>query len=223
MARDYEQQHIRYERGCIIDYGYIAFTTTGLTVELTTPLSRIEYYHLQVIQTTPVLEKLFINETVAANGYIDCSSLSSVTITRELDHVLLGGVGSTDYITSNMYVEVPIGCCPYAGTLVEAWFYNHVLGGGAPTINIGKVPTNGAGTADPNYFLTDTEDVSCPASSVGIAITTFAAADVAEDDLLTFGTTSGASSDPSGGWMQAKVLPTPASGLKIYYELVGRD
>jgi len=223
MARDYEQQHIRYERGVCIDEGYLAFTTTGLTVELYTPLSKVWRYDFQIIQTTVLQEKLYINETVTANGYIDSRALASVTVTRELDHILLSGVASTDYIATNNYVEAPIGVCPYAGTLVEAWYYNLTKNGGTPLINIGHVPTNGTGTADPDYFLANAKAEAAPASSVGKAITSFTLATVGLDDLITFSTTGGTTTDPAGGWCQVKILPDPTSGLKIHYKLEGLD
>jgi len=222
MTRDYENQKHLQGHGFMLDEGYVAFTTTGTTVEIYTTLTQIWGVQLVACQAfTNTYEELYIDETVTV-GKISVSG-GSVTLTRAGIPLYFAGVGSTDYISSNNYVEVPIGVCPVAGTLIEAWYYNLTKNGGTPLINIGHVPTNGTGTADPDEFLANAKAEAAPANSVGKAITDFTATAVGADDLITFSTTGGSSTDPAGGWCQVKITPTLTSGLKVWYRFIGID
>jgi len=234
MARDYDKQRLNWVpqgvQGLGIDWGMVAFSTTDAEVEIYTHFSKVYGGWFTPIyaasDTDPVAlsnEHFWLDESHGSvDGGINVSG-GAVTLRRAAEPIYLMGVASTDYITSNNYTEVPIGVCEVAGTLNEAWYYNDVKNGGTPLINIGKVPSNGTGTADADYFLADAKSEAAPANSTGKSITDFTATDVAADDLITFSTTGGTTSDPQGGWCQVKITPTLTSGLKVAYVLFGLD
>lgn len=229
MGRDYEAQHLFSENGYTIDTGYVAFSTTGAEVEIYTPLSKIYFVEFTPVyaagDTDPTAgtnEHLWLDESVSSvDGAITVSS-GSVSLRRAAEPFYLAGVGPTDYITGNEYVEVPIGVAPVAGTLNQAWFYNLTKASGSPTIRIGQVLTSGTGTSTPEKFLDDTAAVAAPTSSEGKTFTSFTATVVTALDLITFGT-NGSSGDPAGGWCQVKITPTLTSGLAVQYQLIGID
>ena len=223
MARNRDKQFIGNHVGfnMMEDCGIVTFTTTGTTVTISTHLRAIKWAEFTPVTLTDhVVERFYIGDP--AHGGFHYTNVGDLTITRVCDPLLFSGVASADYITANDYVEVQIGICPVAGTLMEAWYYNDVKNGGTPLINLGHVPTNGAGTADPDEFLADAKAEAAPASSVGKAFNDFTATAVGADDLLTFSTTGGTDSDPQGGFCQMKIRPTPTSGLVLMYRLIGK-
>ena len=213
MAFDWSTQ-FRTKSSCRWhEHGEIAFTTTGTTVEVTTKLTKVYAAIITPKATMGGIGEVFFCDRTVTSG--------AVTITRECLPIYLGAVAGADYLTSYNYVEVPIGVAELAGTLQAAWYYNDVKNGGTPLINIGKVPTNGTGTADPDYFLADAKAEAAPANSVGKKITDFTLATVTAGDLITFSTTGGTTSDPEGGFCQVKYTPTPTSALTVNYLFLG--
>ncbi len=229
MARDYDKQRLFTENGYTIDCGTVSFTTTGAEVEITTPLSKIYFVEFAPVyaadNTDPTAgtnEHLWLDEAIRSVDGITAVSSHAVSLRRAAEPFYLSGVASTDYITANQYVEVPIGVAPVAGTLNQAWYYNDIKAAGSPLINIGHVPSSGTGTADPDEFLADAKTEAAPASSVGKTVTSFTATAVGALDLITF-SSSGASGDPQGGWCQVKITPTLTSGLTVQYMFIGID
>lgn len=200
-------------RGLLSEYGEISFSTEDLTVEVATGLAKVISVFITPKVTMGINTEQFFCDLTITDG--------AVTVTREIQPIYISGVASTDYITSNNYVEAPIGTCPVAGTLVQAVYYNDIIAGGSPLIEIGKIATNGTGAADIDFFHEDGLSIACPASSVGKVITAFSSDVVAADDMITFGTTGGTTTDPQGGFLQVKITPTVISALTFTYIFMG--
>ncbi len=231
MARNNDKQHMFWQNGWGFDCGYIAFTTTSGTVEISTSLSKIYSATFTLVAaaagTDPISgheEHLWMDETPnSGDGSIDVSG-GAITLARAATPILLQSEGEAEYVTANDYVELPIGVCPVAGTLNAAWVYNDVIPTtGTIYMNIGKVETGGAGAIDIDYFLANAQANVPPASSTGEKITTFAATDVAAEDLLTYSTNDATGAAGEGCFVQVQITPTLASGLAVFYELKGID
>lgn len=101
MARDYNKQVTYLGDGYFEDVGYVAFTTTGLTVEIYTPLSRARLASVTPVSAMTTPEFFYLNETVGTiDGMIDCSALDSLTLTRYTIPISMDGYGDADCITS---------------------------------------------------------------------------------------------------------------------------
>lgn len=199
--------------GIMIEYGEVSFATTALTVEVTTYIGRLLCAVLTPKATTGGIgERLFCDRTITAGA---------VTVTREMDQIILGSALDSDTVVSNDYVDAAIGVCEVAGTLKEVWFYNTVQSGGTPLINLGHIATNGTGAADVDEFMADALAVATPGDAAGKTITTFTADAVGADDLITVQTTGGTTSDPTGAFVQVKIDPTPTSALTFNYIFYG--
>lgn len=233
MARDYENQREWQYNGFLVDQGYVAFTTTSLTVDVYTTCGVATQILAWPVGTLTTPERVYHSHNDGSSitridGQFNISSY--FRLTREVDPIVIENTVQGP-VSSNNLLEAPIGCCPVAGTLTGLYWYSGVIAGGSPLMEVGKVPSYGAGTADQDFFVDSADDATNshvpPASSVGKSIIALTASGtyahgntaVAAGDLITISTTGAGASDPSGTYLRAEVTPTVKSGLYVYYQV----
>lgn len=217
------QKQISLTHGGIMVYGKAAFSTTDLTVDVHIPLARAAQVIITPAQEPTAYERFYYSTSVAANGGID------LTIGRKVQNkTLQNGVVGAPYISSFNWSQMPVGYCPFDGTIHRVTVANITKGGGTPVFQLGNVISDG--TIDVDDFMTGAGGTTVAMPSAGEYATvlgTSAAFDgtagiaVAAGDLIIFSTNGGTTSNPAGLMCQVEISPTPTSALEMYYQVIG--
>jgi len=204
--------------GLNIQYGEANFATTGLTVEVTTKLSRIFAAKITPKVTSGGVPENLFCDRVITNG--------SVTVTRETKpYILKGAADDAVHVSSYNWVNVPLGNVPYAGNITRLTVFAKTKAGGSPIMLLGNIIAGG--TLDNDDHIAAATAIAMPASLNYSNVTSdasFAGAAgraVAAGDLLIFNTSGGTTSAPSGLSVEAEILPTPTSDLTFSYVFLG--
>jgi len=114
-----------------IENGEYSFTTTSLTVEVPTKLTKCVSQ-----QVTPQVTSGDVTEILRCDKTI---TSGHITVTREAKPLTLQtSPEDAAWITGNDWVGVPVGRSPVAGTIVGFRVQNMTLPGGSPVIALGK-------------------------------------------------------------------------------------
>jgi hypothetical protein len=224
MARDNETQHLKYHNGYAIDYGMVEFTTTGTTVEIYTPLSKIFEWSFFPAQNPTGNERFYLNETVTGVGptYANCGfiavpSTHAVTLTRVPEYVEYTHTLSADEFSSNDLVQGVLFSTPRALTLSQVvWVNSAVAWGGSPVLCLGS-----SEDGDPDDFVNDRPITAT--AYITTAISTFVSKAVAAGTDVRYISTGGTTSDPIGACLTVQAYVALTSGLKMCYQFKGLD
>ena len=221
MARDYEKQHLFQENGYAVDCGYIPFVTTGATLEVYTPLSKIYFAEYMFVCSTADInpapgESLYIADTVGATDGAITVSGNKVTIGRTgADFVVSTKFGIDDFTSNDDLIECVLFTAPFDLTLVEAEWSNSVgVFTGSPLLNVGTT------TTDPDEFI-DAQAITVT-TLVTTTITTFAATAISDGDIIRCLTTGGTGA-PFHANLTLKMTRALSSATKVFYKFIGID
>ncbi len=220
MARDCYKQHIFYENGFVIDCGYVPFVTTGATLDITTPLSKI--YRAQFMQVCGtadinpgVGESFYIADTVnAVDGAIIVSG-GVVTIGRTGETFAWSDTfGIDDFASNNDLIERSCFTAPFdmVISLVE-WTNSVGVFTLSPLLQLGTTST------DPDEIV---NDGAITVTTLVTTTFTIASGVVSDGDKISVLTTGGTGA-PFGASLSILAARTLSSATGVLYKFVGID
>ncbi len=221
MARNYEQQHLFSENGYIIDCGYSAFATTGATLDITTPLSKIYWAEFMTVCSTADTdpstgESFYIADTVnSVDGAIHVSG-GVVTIGRTGETFFWSdSFGIDDYTANDDLIERSLFTAPFDMVVSQVQWTNAIgVFTGTPLLAVGTT------TTDPDEMVN-----SQAITKTTLVTTTFTIASgvVSDGDKIIALTTGGTGTGPYGASLSILAARTLSSATKIMYKFVGID
>lgn len=212
------QNHLFPARGgFFIDTGYVAFTTTGTTVDIYTSLSEVWGVISLIPATVPTgNERFYIDETVSIlTGKMTVPAGGALTLTRVPEYVEFTHSFTDEDFSGNDLEETVLFCSVRALTLSSVKWTN------GP--NAWDNAILGLGTADGtpvNYMALSAVTGTAYATTT---MTTFADDAVAAGAEVAAYTTTGDTGDPYGSNITVQAYVALTSGLGIFYTLFGID
>jgi len=204
------------------NHGKYSFSGTDTTVEVPVRLTRIFAAHLVPLSATSGVTEVLYTDMTVTNG--------AVTVTRYTEPIILSTVGDDAvHVSTNDWVDVPIGRVPVAGTISRLTVYNKTScsTGANGYIKLGNVISDGTKDVDDHMTGAGTTKEAFPAdgeyktiASTSDAFDGAAGTAVAAGDLLILGSVSGATT-PSGLMAEVEITPTPTSGLEFAFMFIG--
>lgn len=136
MVWDASTQFIWCMNGGRVEHGKVAFATTGLSVEVTTRLTKIFSAQVTTITDVGTLVETYFCDKVVTGG--------AVTLERKLEAFTLEGYADDAvHLSTYAWASVPIGYSPVAGAINGLRFYQlGQSGDGAGVMLLGKVNNN---------------------------------------------------------------------------------
>jgi hypothetical protein len=221
MARNYTTQHLFYENGYAIDCGYVAFSTTGATVEIYTPLSKIYTHSFGIVASSAGTcpsndsEILWLDEVPGGDGAVAVSA-GSVTLARKGREVIMAFALDNGQIASYNYSETGLFVAPEALTLEKAIFLLGTAFGGVSTAATLQIGTQDGSPANNLAAGTITNT-----ANTATTFTSFDSTAIAAGAAIAMTTTGGTTSGPGDCSLTLVMRKAVASGLKVFYRFVG--
>ena len=221
MARDYEKQHEFQINGAALDIGYAAFTTTGATVNIQTPLSQIYGATFTKLcstdDTNPAPgEELYIADApFSADGSITPTG-GVLTVGRTGQLFMHAHTFSEDDFAANDVLEANLFTAPFDMTIASAVWQNAIpVFTGSPVFNLGTT------TTDPDENI-DGQAITVT-TLVATTFSTFASTAITAGDRMCCLTTDGTGDNPQGASFTLTANRNLVSGLTFMYTLWGID
>lgn len=219
MTRNYKTQSHLFpaDGGFYYDVGYVAFATTGTTVEIYTSLSEVwGVVSLQPVTVMTGHERFYIDETVnTTTGKMAVPAGGALTLTRVPEYVEFSTCFSSENFTSFDLEETVLFCSVRALILSSVSWTNGPVAWATGDLALG--------TADgsPSNYLTKM-DITGDAYAT-TTTTTFTSATVVAGAEVAAITTNGGTADPIGSNITIQAYVPLTSALGIFYTLIGMD
>lgn len=125
------QRKLRVGKGnaCWLELSTVAFSTTGLSVELGTTLDSQVIAMGILPAATPSPYEQFYSDATITNG--------SITLTRHTIPIQIGSQIDAGALSSYNWTAEPVGIVPVAGTITRLVVYNKTKAGGTPKWFVG--------------------------------------------------------------------------------------
>jgi hypothetical protein len=214
MARDYEKQHLFQHNGYVEDCGYIPFVTTGATLDIYTPLSKIyfaEFFPVcSTADTNPCPgESFYIADAVGATDGAITVSGGVVTVGRTGEHFVSTNVFGTDQFASEDLLLTTLFTAPFAMELESVVWANAAQAwAGSPADSSPADNVNAQAITATAYTATSV---------------TIAEATVASGAVIAALTAGGTTNAPIGSSLTITGVRALSSATKIFYRFVGID